>query len=126
MTELSGRLERAVMESLWAASEPLRVRELLNRLNDGLDRKLAYNTVQTVTERLHRKGLLRRIPSGNAFRYTPTRSQEEYTAALMLDALTDSADRAATFARLAERLDLADARQLLDALRERTAGGHES
>jgi predicted transcriptional regulator len=79
--------------------------------------------VQTVAERLTRKGLLRRVPDGHAFRYTATRSREEYTAALVLDALSDSPDRAALFARLAEGLSPADARQLLRALRERT--GHE-
>jgi len=120
MVELGGTLERAVMETLWTASQPLRVRELLACLNDGADRQLAYNTVQTVAERLTTKGLLRRIPAGQAFQYEPTRSREEYTATLMLDALTDAPDRAATFARLAERLDPSDARQLLDALRKRT------
>jgi predicted transcriptional regulator len=125
VVELGGVLERAVMDELWAASEPLRVRELLARLNEDADRQLAYNTVQTVAERLTQKGLLRRIPDGQAFRYVPTRSREEYTAALMLDALTDSPDRAATFARLAEGLDPADARQLLEALRRRAAGGED-
>lgn len=119
---MGGALERSIMELLWAAPEPLRARELLTRLNDGAARPLAYNTVQTVAERLTRKGLLRRTPDGQAFRYTPTRSREEHTAALMLDALTDSPDRSAIFARLAESMDPADARQLLDALRERADG----
>jgi predicted transcriptional regulator len=113
------------MESLWTAPRPLRVRELLARLNAGAERQLAYNTVQTVAERLTHKGLLRRIPEGQAFRYTPTRSREEHTAALILDALTDSADRSATFARLAESLDPADARQLIAALRARTGDGRK-
>jgi predicted transcriptional regulator len=114
-----GALERAIMNLAWTASGPLRVRELLASLNEGAQRSLAYNTVQTVTERLTHKGLLRRIPDGQAFRYTPTRSQEEYTAALMLDALADSSDRSALFSRLAESMDPTDARQLLEALRER-------
>ncbi len=125
MAGLGGALERAIMDVLWAAAGPLRVRELLAKLNEDAPRALAYNTVQTVAERLTRKGLLRRMPDGNAFRYVPTRSREEYTAALMLDALSDSPDRSALFARLAERMDPADALRLLDALRARTGDDDE-
>lgn len=120
LVDLSGTLERAVMDWLWAATGPLRVRELLSLLNEGAERQLAYNTVQTVAERLTRKGLLRRIPDGQAFRYAPVKSREEYAAAIMLDALSDSTDRVALFTRLAEGLDPGEARQLLEALRERT------
>jgi predicted transcriptional regulator len=120
VADVGGALERAIMNLLWAASGPLRARELLTKLNEGADRPLAYNTVQTVAERLTRKGLLRRIRDGQAFKYTPTRSREEHTAALVLDALTDSPDRGAIFARLAESMDPEDAKQLLDALRAQT------
>ncbi|HEU5155584.1 MAG TPA: BlaI/MecI/CopY family transcriptional regulator [Streptosporangiaceae bacterium] len=126
VADVGGALERAVMESLWAASGPLRVRELMIELNDGAGRSLAYNTVQTVAERLTRKGLLRRVRDGQAFRYCPTRSREEYTASLVLDALSDVADRSAVFARLAETMDQADARQLLQALRERAGEGERA
>lgn len=123
MTGVGGALERAVMESLWAASEPLRVRELLTRLNQSADKQLAYNTVQTVADRLARKGLLRRIPDGNAFRYAPVRSREEHVVALMLDALTDTGDHGAILAQFAESMDVADAQQLYDALRRRSGKG---
>ena len=122
MADLGGALERAIMDVLWSASTPLRVRELLNVLNREAARPLAYNTVQTVAERLTGKGLLRRIPDGNAFRYTPTRTREEHTVTLMLDALSDSPDQGAIITRFAESVDPADARRLLEALRQRAAG----
>ncbi|RFU38941.1 BlaI/MecI/CopY family transcriptional regulator [Actinomadura logoneensis] len=114
------------MDALWAADEPLRVRELLNLLNASADRPLAYNTVQTVAERLTRKNLLRRVQDGQAFRYTPTQSRDDFTVALMLDALTDSPDQGAILARLVESVPDADARRMLDALNARTADGHGS
>jgi predicted transcriptional regulator len=120
VADVGGALELAIMESLWAAPGPMRVRELQTELNADAERPLAYNTVQTVAERLTRKGLLRKIPDGPAFRYYPTRSREDYTASLVLDVLGDAADRGAVFARLAETMDPDDARQLLDALRKRT------
>jgi len=109
------------MDALWTADTPLRVRELLDVLNREAARPLAYNTVQTVAERLTVKGLLAKTPDGNAFRYAPTRSREEYTVALMMDALTDSPDQSAILARFAEQVDADAARTLLDVLRDRTA-----
>ncbi|MEV5576497.1 BlaI/MecI/CopY family transcriptional regulator [Spirillospora sp. NPDC052269] len=123
MGDLGGALERAVMDALWAADEPLRVRELLNLLNATAERRLAYNTVQTVAERLTRKGLLRRVPDGQAFRYGPTQSRDDFTVAIMLDALTDSPDQGAILARLVESVPDADARRMLDALNARTTDG---
>lgn len=64
----------------------------------------AYNTVQTVTERLTRKGVLRRGPDGQAFRYEPTQSRDEHTVTVMLDALNDSPDQAAILARFADSM----------------------
>ncbi|MES9539412.1 BlaI/MecI/CopY family transcriptional regulator [Actinomadura sp. NPDC000600] len=122
MSALGGSLERSIMDVLWAASGPLRVRELLAELNRNTERTLAYNTVQTVAERLAQKGLLRRTQEGTAFRYSPTRAREEYAVELMMDALSESADHGAILARFAESVPPEDARHLLDALRRRTAG----
>ncbi|GAA3960902.1 hypothetical protein GCM10023085_49230 [Actinomadura viridis] len=122
MVGLAGPLERAVMEALWAAPGPLRVRELLLRLNEAAERQLAYNTVQTVAERLFRKGMLQRTLDGQAFRYGPARPREEYVAELMLDTLTGTADHGAVLTRFAEGVPAEDARKLLEALRRRAAG----
>ena len=45
-----GDLEAAIMDVMWAADSPLRVREFARELNAG--RPLAFNTVQTVMENL--------------------------------------------------------------------------
>ncbi|XVQ07596.1 BlaI/MecI/CopY family transcriptional regulator [Spirillospora sp. CA-255316] len=121
MAGLAGSLERAIMEALWAAPGPLRVRELLERLNEGSAKPLAYNTVQTVAERLARKGMLTKLADGHAFRYRPTRAREAYVAEVMLDALTETADHGAVLARFAEGVAAEDARRLLEALRRRAA-----
>ncbi|MFC4052789.1 BlaI/MecI/CopY family transcriptional regulator [Actinomadura syzygii] len=122
MAGLGGSLERSIMDVLWEAPGPLRVRELLAELNENADKTLAYNTVQTVAERLAQKGLLRRTRDGLAFRYSPTRAREEYAVELMLDALTESADHGSILTRFAESVPPEDARHLLDALRRRASG----
>ena len=53
-----GDLEAAIMDVMWAAGRPLRVREVADELNRN--RPLAFNTVQTVMENLFRKGWLNR------------------------------------------------------------------
>lgn len=122
MAGLSGSLERAVMDVLWSAPRPLRVRELLETLNDGSRKSLAYNTVQTVAERLVAKGMVERAPDGLAFRYAPKRAREDYAVDLMLGALTENDDHGAILTRFAESVAPEDAQQLLEALRRRTSG----
>ncbi|MFI0450277.1 BlaI/MecI/CopY family transcriptional regulator [Actinomadura sp. 6N118] len=122
MAELGGSLERAVMDVLWSAPRPLRVRELLETLNDGSRKSLAYNTVQTVAERLVGKGMAERAPDGLAFRYAPKRAREDYAVDLMLGALTENDDHGAILARFAESVAPEDAQQLLEALHRRTSG----
>ncbi|MFI0412422.1 BlaI/MecI/CopY family transcriptional regulator [Actinomadura sp. 3N508] len=122
---LGGSLERSIMDVLWDASGPLRVRELLAKLNENSDKALAYNTVQTVAERLAQKGLLQRTQDGLAFRYSPTRAREEYAVELMLDALIESPDHGSILARFAESVPPEDARHLLEALRRRTADSED-
>ncbi|MFI7104722.1 BlaI/MecI/CopY family transcriptional regulator [Nonomuraea sp. NPDC050227] len=113
-----GSLERAIMNVLWDAGRAMRVRELLGSLNE--DRDLAYTTVQTVAERLVRKGLLVRTPSRNAFRYAAACSRAEHVSRLMLEALAVSTDRLPVLTRFAQSVEEADALALLDELTRRT------
>ncbi|KAB2352767.1 BlaI/MecI/CopY family transcriptional regulator [Actinomadura rudentiformis] len=110
------------MDVLWSASKPLRVREVLKTLNGGAAKPLAYNTVQTVAERLVAKGMVERAPDGLAFKYAPKRAREDYVVELMLGALTESGDHGAILTRFAESMASEDARELLEALRRRTSG----
>jgi predicted transcriptional regulator len=86
-----GELEAVIMERLWERRRPTLVREIVDDLRD--DRQLAYTTVMTVMENLHRKGWLRRERDGRAWRYEPTGSRSSYTAELMNEALGTSTDR---------------------------------
>ena len=49
-----GELEAVIMDRLWDWGRPVLVREVLDDLRK--DRSLAYTTVMTVMENLHRKG----------------------------------------------------------------------
>ena len=85
-----GELEAVIMDRLWEQGRPMLVREMVEDLRG--DRPLAYTTVMTVMENLHRKGWLRRERDGRAWRYEPTGSRSGYTAALMNEALGTSTD----------------------------------
>jgi predicted transcriptional regulator len=115
-----GDLEAAIMDVMWAAGGPLRVREVADELNQN--RPLAFNTVQTVMEILFRKGWLDRQKDGRAYRYVTVRSREDYVAGLMSEALAAARDPAATLVRLVEDLEPAEIARLrvaLDAAAER-------
>lgn len=119
-----GELEAAVMDRLWSWDRPTSVREVLDDLRRQRD--LAYTTVMTVMDNLHRKGLLARDQDGRAYRYWPTTSREEYTAALMEAALAAGGDRTAALLRFVDRMDRAEVaalRKALDATGRRGKGG---
>jgi predicted transcriptional regulator len=109
-----GDLEAAIMDVMWAAERPLRVREVADELNRG--RPLAFNTVQTVMEILFRKGWLNRRKDGRAYWYVSAASREDYVARLLGEALAVARDPAATLMRLVEDLDPAEVAQLRAAL----------
>ncbi|MBV9919777.1 MAG: BlaI/MecI/CopY family transcriptional regulator [Pseudonocardia sp.] len=115
-----GDLEATLMELLWSADHPLSVREAVEGLRP--ERPLAYTTVMTVLDNLHRKHWLRRSRDGRAWRYEPALTREAYTAQLMHEALAVSDDRAGVLARFVEEIDPADAAALAAALREATGG----
>ena len=55
-----GRLEREILNRLWADAEPLSVRAL----EASFGGTLAYTTLMTTLDRLHRKGLVERAARG--------------------------------------------------------------
>ncbi|MCX5418042.1 BlaI/MecI/CopY family transcriptional regulator [Streptomyces sp. NBC_00059] len=105
-----GELEAAIMDAVWGAGRPLRVREVLDRLDR--DPEPAYNTVHTVTEILFRKGWLSKEKDGRAYRYGATRSREEYVAGLMDEALSVAGNRTATLARFVQQMQPGEAEEL--------------
>ena len=107
-----GDLERAVMEALWASSEPLTAKEI----RSSLPGRSALTTVLTVLDRLERKGFVERDRAERAHRYRAARSKEEYVSELMMEALGETNDRATALVRFVESVGDADAKTLRDAL----------
>lgn len=110
-----GELEAAVMERLWSYGRATTVREVLDDLNR--DRALAYTTVMTVMDNLHRKGWLRRQMEGRAYLYEPVSSRQEYSARLMAEALADSTDPQATLVHFLEQMPAEETTALQNLLR---------
>lgn len=115
-----GELEAAIMDQVWSAAGPVRVREVVEGIRR--DREIAYTTVQTVMEILRNKGWLDREKDGRAHRYRATASRADYTAGLMDEALSESADPAAALVRFVERMDSAEVAQLRQALDQARSG----
>jgi predicted transcriptional regulator len=108
-----GELERAIMDVLWEAPDPLTVRQVSGLLTE---RDLAHTTVMTVLDRLSKKGFARRERDGRAWRYHAAESREAYVTELMLNALDQTGDRQAALARFARSVTGAEARALRTAL----------
>ncbi|HBW20685.1 MAG: BlaI/MecI/CopY family transcriptional regulator [Streptosporangiaceae bacterium] len=108
-----GELERAIMDVLWEAQEPLTVREVSGQLTE---RDLAHTTVMTVLDRLAKKGFARREREGRAWRYRAAESREGYVTELMLSALAQTGDRQAALARFVRSVSGSEAQALWRAL----------
>jgi len=113
-----GDLEAQVMQRIWARSEAVTVRDIVGDLER--DRPIAYTTVMTVMDNLHKKGWLRRRAHGRAYRYEPTISGAEYSAGLMRQALATAADRTAALTHFLGELS-ADEADALDEVYRRHA-----
>jgi predicted transcriptional regulator len=77
-----GALERRVLDALWAADGPRTVRDLQPSFPG-----VAYTTLMTTLDRLHRKQVLSRTKAGKAYRYTPLHTREALVSGLAGDAL---------------------------------------
>jgi predicted transcriptional regulator len=85
-----GDLESVIMHMVWDHDGPVTVRDLFDELSR--ERSIAYTTVMSTMDNLHRKGWLEREKEGKAYRYTATASREEYSARLMREALAVGGD----------------------------------
>jgi predicted transcriptional regulator len=109
------------MERLWSYGHPVPVREVLEDLQR--DRTIAYTTVMTVMDKLHRKGFLTREMDGRAYRYQPAQTREQHNAAVMGEVLAGSSDRAATLLHFLEQMPPEEVARLRAALAERASKG---
>jgi len=77
MTEMTstvlGPLERRVLDALWRRAAPATVRDLQPAFPD-----IAYTTLMTTLDRLHRKHVLARTKVGRAFVYAPMESRAAF------------------------------------------------
>ncbi len=114
----SGELEMAIMNVMWEGGGPYVVREVLERMEYG--RPVAYTTVMTVMNILHRKGVLHRDKAGRAWRYWPVESREDHDARLMAEVLRSGGDENVTMRRFLERVSDDEIRSLRSALRDQS------
>jgi predicted transcriptional regulator len=96
-----GPLEQGILEQVWRAAREVTVREVMA----AMPRPLAYTTVMTTLERLHRKGVVSRRKVGRAFLYAPATSPEQFTAGLVRRWLGRLAGRGAVRPLLASLVD---------------------
>lgn len=77
-----GALELRVLDALWTRTDAATVRDL-----EPAFAGVAYTTLMTTLDRLHRKGVLLREKSGRAFLYRPRLSRDELLSSVAGDAL---------------------------------------
>jgi predicted transcriptional regulator len=109
-----GDLEAVIMDRVWEHTEPVTVRELHEELS--AERVIAYTTVMSTMDNLHRKGWLNRVKDGKAYRYTASASREEYSARLMREALADGGDTEMVLSHFLAQIDGEESEALRSAL----------
>ncbi len=75
LNQVLGTLEKDIMEVLWNRGESS-VKEILDAFSS--DRDISYSTVITVTNRMAKKGLLKKRKVGKAYFYKPTYDREQF------------------------------------------------
>jgi predicted transcriptional regulator len=113
-----GDLESVIMHRVWERDRPVTVRELFDELR--LERAIAYTTVMSTMDNLHRKGWLDRAKNGKAYRYTATDSREEYSARLMREALAGGGDTEAVLSHFVAQMGGAESEALQAVMRRLT------
>ena len=75
-----GPLEQRVLDALWVRQAAARVRDLQPSFPG-----IAYTTLMTTLDRLHRKGLLERVIDGRAFAYRARLTRAEAVFSFLVD-----------------------------------------
>lgn len=103
-----GALEHDIMTVLWEADTALLPAEIRDRLATCL----AYTSVATVLSRLHTKGLVRRIESGRAFRYTACIDESQLAVRRIGEVLSAASDKRQVLAGFVGTLSKKDIKAL--------------
>ena len=115
-----GELEAVIMDRVWEHAEPVTVRELHGELS--AERVIAYTTVMSTMDNLHRKGWLERVKEGKAYRYRASASREEYSARLMREALDGGGDTEAVLSHFVAQMGGAESEVLRTVVGRLTRG----
>jgi predicted transcriptional regulator len=115
-----GDLEAVLMHLVWGHGSAVTVRELFDEL--ARERVIAYTTVMSTMDNLHRKGWLARTKEGKAYRYTATASRAEYSARLMREALDGGGNTEAVLSHFVAQMGGAES-EVLRAVVRRLSGG---
>ncbi len=107
------------MDRLWDRDRPTTVRELFENFSE--DREIAYTTVMSTMDNLHRKGWLDRERVGKAFAYWPVLTREQHTAQLMREAFDGGGRSEVVLTHFVEQMSDEEAAGLRAAL-ERLVG----
>ncbi|MFI5615457.1 BlaI/MecI/CopY family transcriptional regulator [Amycolatopsis sp. NPDC051903] len=115
-----GDLEAVVMDRVWDRAEDtegttMTVREVFEDLRES--REIAYTTVLSTMDNLHRKGWLSRKRQGKAFLYWPSLTREQYSARLMRDALDGGGNPDLVLGHFLEQMSAEESATLRSALR---------
>ena len=108
------------MDRVWASPGPVTVRDICVELRG--ERAIAYTTVMSTMDNLHRKGWLTREKDGKAYRYTAVASRDEYSARLMREAMTEAGDTEAVLTHFITHMDSTESQALRSVLRKLTTG----
>ncbi len=118
-----GDLEAVIMDRVWEHAEPVTVRELHDELS--AERVIAYTTVMSTMDNLHRKGWLNRVKEGKAYRYSASASRAEYSARLMREALADGGDTEMVLSHFLAQID-GDESEALRSVLSKLRGGRSA
>jgi predicted transcriptional regulator len=113
-----GGLESAIMDVLWRAYEPVKVRDVLDSLDTG--KTLAYTTVMTVLDNLYRKNWVKRELHGKAYLYEPAIGREEAAARAVREILDSSGDPEAVLLQFASSVSDEESQALRAGLRRKS------
>src|SRR5215469_984852 len=117
-----GDLEAVVMSRLWDHDGTVTVRDVFDELRQ--ERAIAYTTVMSTMDNLHRKGWLARVKDGKAYRYSAVASREEYSARLMREAMAEAGDTEAVLSHFVAQMD-GEQSQVLGTVLRKLADGDQ-
>lgn len=118
-----GDLEALIMDRIWDRAEPVTVREIFDDMVS--DRAIAYTTVMSTMDNLHRKHWLARERAGKAYRYWPSMTREERSAGLMRAAFAAGGDADLVLTHFLQQISADESALLTQALQRIATTEHD-